>query len=80
MAACRNYYATKYIRLPDLLNELAVARGEGTFLKVMKAYKKVALLILDEWMLVPLTDTQSRDVLGQHRTERSDARYGKIGV
>lgn len=63
MAACRNYYTTKYIRLPDLLNELAVARGEGTFLKVMKAYKKVSLLILDEWMLIPLTDTQSRDVL-----------------
>jgi DNA replication protein DnaC len=63
MAACRNYYATKYVRLPDLLNELAVARGEGSFLKTMKAYKKVGLLILDEWMLIPLTDTQSRDVL-----------------
>jgi len=63
MAACRNYYSTKYIRLPDLLNELAVARGEGQFLKVMKTYKKVSLLILDEWMLMPLTDTQSRDVL-----------------
>lgn len=63
MAACRSYYHTKYVRLPDLLNELAVARGEGTFQKVMKAYKKVSLLILDEWMLLPLTDTQSRDVL-----------------
>lgn len=63
IAACRNYYSTKYIRLPDLLNELAVARGEGSYLKVMKAYKKVCLLILDEWMLIPLTDTQSRDVL-----------------
>ena len=63
MAACRSYYSAKYVRLPDLLNELAVARGEGTFIKVMKAYKKVSLLILDEWMLLPLTDTQSRDVL-----------------
>lgn len=63
MAACRAYYSTKYIRLPDLLNELAVARGEGSFQRVMKAYKKVSLLILDEWMLIPLTDTQSRDVL-----------------
>ena len=63
MAACRSYYSTKYIRLPDLLNELAVARGEGNFLKVMKSYKKISLLILDEWMLIPLTDTQSRDIL-----------------
>jgi DNA replication protein DnaC len=63
MAACRNYYSAKYIRLPDLLNEMAVARGEGQFIKAMKVYKKVSLLILDEWMLLPLTDTQSRDVL-----------------
>lgn len=63
MAACRSYYSTKYIRLPDLLNELAVARGEGNFIKVMKAYKKVSLLILDEWMLLQLTEIQSRDVL-----------------
>ena len=63
MAACRNYYSTKYIRLPDLLNELAVARGEGTFIKAMKSYKKVSLLILDEWLLLPLTATESRDVL-----------------
>jgi len=47
----------------DLLNELAVARGEGTFIKTMKSYKKSSLLILDEWLLLPLTDTQSRDVL-----------------
>lgn len=26
MAACRNYYSTRYIRLPELLVELAVAR------------------------------------------------------
>jgi len=63
MAACRSYYTVKYIRIPDLLNELAVARGEGTLIKVMKAYKKASLLILDEWMLIPLTDLQSRDVL-----------------
>ena len=62
-AACRNYYTVKYIRLPDLLNELAVARGEGIFKKVMTQYKKVSLLILDEWLLVPLTGTEARDLL-----------------
>ena len=58
IAACRNFYTTKYIRLPDLLNELAVARGEGIYQKVMKEYKKVSLLIIDEWLLVPLTPTE----------------------
>lgn len=63
MAACRNYYATKYIRLPDLLDELAVARGEGVYQKVMKKYKKISLLILDEWLLTPLRDVQAMDLL-----------------
>jgi len=63
MAACRNYYAVKYIRLPDLLDELAVARGEGLYQKVMKKYKKISLLILDEWLLTPLKDIQAMDLL-----------------
>lgn len=63
IAACRNFYSVKYIRLPDLLNELAVARGEGIYQKVMKQYKQVSLLILDEWLLVPLTNSEARDLL-----------------
>ena len=69
-AACRNLYTVKYIRLPDLLNELAIARGEGCYMDVMKFYRKVSLLILDEWMLIPLTKTESRDLL-----EIVEARY-----
>ena len=34
-----------YVRLPDLLNELAVAHGES-MKKVIKAYQKIDLLIL----------------------------------
>jgi DNA replication protein DnaC len=63
VAACRNYYTAKYVRLPDLMDELAVARGEGIFKKVMKQYKSVSLLILDEWLLVPLKGAEARDLL-----------------
>ena len=48
MAAARNFYTVKYIRLPVLLTELAIARGNGTFRKVIQQYKKPSLLILDE--------------------------------
>ena len=72
IAACRNFYTSKYIRLPDLLDELAVARGEGIFKKVMSKYKKVKLLVLDEWLLVPLNNTEARDLLeiveARHKT------------
>ncbi|MDF2790852.1 MAG: family ATPase [Neobacillus sp.] len=63
MAACRQFYTVKYVRLPDLLDELAVARGEGTFQKAMKQYRKVNLLILDEWLLTPLRGNEARDLL-----------------
>lgn len=63
IAACRNFHTVKYVRLPDLLNEMAVARGEGIYQKVRNHYQKVSLLILDEWLLLPLTSSEARDVL-----------------
>jgi DNA replication protein DnaC len=63
IAACRNFYPVKYVRLPELLNELAVARGEGIYKRVMKTYKKIPLLILDEWLLVSLKESEARDLL-----------------
>lgn len=62
-AACRQLFTAKYIRLPELMTDLAVARGEGEYKKVIAQYKKVSLLIIDEWLLVPLTITESRDLL-----------------
>jgi DNA replication protein DnaC len=75
MAACRFFYSVKYIRLPDLLDELAVARGEGIFQKVMRGYKKISLLILDEWLLTPLSEIQTRDLL-----EIIEARYKRCST
>jgi DNA replication protein DnaC len=75
IAACRNFYTVKYIRLPDLLNEFAVARGEGIFQKVMKQYKRVSLLILDEWLLIPLSNSEARDLL-----EIVEARHQKTST
>ena len=63
MAANRSFYAARYIRLPDLLAELAISRGDGTYRKVMKKYKQVKLLILDEYLLFPLKETEARDLL-----------------
>ena len=75
MSACRHFKSVKYIRLPDLLDELSVARGEGIFQKVMQGYKKIDLLILDEWLLSPLTNRESRDLL-----EIIEARHGRCST
>lgn len=63
MAANRSFYAVRYIRLPDLLAELAISRGDGAYRKVMKKYKQVKLLILDEYLLFPLKESEARDLL-----------------
>ncbi|MDN5302299.1 MAG: hypothetical protein PWQ60_1813 [Thermoanaerobacteraceae bacterium] len=63
MEACKQYYTVKYVRLPELLTDLAIARGEGVYKKVLSQYRKVDLLILDEWMFVSLTETEARDLL-----------------
>ena len=63
IAANRNYYSTKYIRLPDLLVEIAMARGDGTYRELMRKYRKYKLLILDEWLLYPLKESEARDLL-----------------
>jgi DNA replication protein DnaC len=62
-AACRNYLKVRYIRLPELLDELAIAHGEGTFEKLIKSYQKVGLLIVDEFLLTPLSSDQARELL-----------------
>ena len=63
IAACRNFIKVRYIRLPDLLNELAIARGDGTLKKVINAYQKIDLLILDEFLLSPVSSEQTRELL-----------------
>lgn len=63
IAANRNFYSVRYIRLPELFTELAIARGDGTYRKVIKQYKQVKLLIMDEWLLFPLKESEARDLL-----------------
>lgn len=63
--ACRQFYKVKYIRLPELLDELAVAKYEadGSFRKIIQKYKKIDLLILDEWLLTELSEEHVLHVL-----------------
>lgn len=62
-AACRKFKSVRYIRMPELLDELSVAKGCGTLKKAIKSYQKVDLLILDEWLIRTLTPQESYDLL-----------------
>lgn len=63
--ACRQLRRVKYIRLPELIDELKVARFEadGSYRKLVNKYRKVDLLIIDEWLLTELNQEDSIHVL-----------------
>lgn len=63
IAACRKLYKVRYIRLSDLLNEYVVAKTLNTASKVKAAYAKFDLLIIDEWLIRPLGESESYDLL-----------------
>ena len=75
MSAVRKFLTVRYVRLPELLVELAIARANGTYRKVIQQYKKPALLIIDEWLLYPLKETEARDLL-----EIAEGRYKKAST
>ena len=62
MEACKQYYTVKYVRLPDLLLDLDAARNDGTFTKVLSKYTKPLLLIIDEWLLLKLNESESKNL------------------
>lgn len=62
-AACRAGIRTRYYRVPRLLADLSVGRGDGSYNRLLKSLKKVQLLILDDFGLSPLSADQGRDLL-----------------
>ena len=62
MEACKQYFNTRYVRLPDLLIDLEMARTDGSYKKVMAKYANPVVLILDEWLLLKPTDSEQRDI------------------
>lgn len=63
MEACKQRYRTQYVRLPDMLLEFDIARGNGTYKKVQAKYATPVLLIIDEWLLLKPTEAEQHDIL-----------------
>ena len=71
-SACRHGLTVRYVRLPRLLNELGLARADGSYGKLLATLAKADLLMLDDWGLAPLADRERRDLL-----EVLEDRYGR---
>lgn len=70
--ACRLGFSALYLRLPRFFRDLAVAKGDGRYGRLLRSLAKTELVVLDDWALAPLTDEHRRDLL-----ELLDDRYGR---
>jgi DNA replication protein DnaC len=61
--ACRNGFAAMYKRAPRLYQEIAIARADGSYPKLMNKLAKIKVLIIDDFCIAPMSDPQRRDLL-----------------
>jgi len=61
--ACLHGYSAQYIRLPRLLQDIAIGKGDGRYAKLLNTLGKTDLLVLDDFGLKKLTRDQSDDLL-----------------
>jgi DNA replication protein DnaC len=61
--ACRDGYTALYARVPRLLQEIYVARGSGAYPQALDRLARPDVLVLDDFGIAPLADTERRDFL-----------------
>jgi DNA replication protein DnaC len=61
--ACREGFTSTYRRVPRLVHELAVARADGSYLKLLAQIARTDLVVLDDWGLAPLEGPAQHDIL-----------------
>lgn len=61
--ACRDGHSVAYHRVSRLLEDVALARADGSLGSLTRALAKVDLLVLDDWLLTTLTIGQAQDLL-----------------
>jgi DNA replication protein DnaC len=71
-AAIRQGFRALFVRVPRLLEQLAIARASADYSAMLARLAKIDVLILDDFLLAPMTDVERRDLL-----EVLEDRYGK---
>jgi DNA replication protein DnaC len=68
--ACRDGYAVLHKRMNELFRELSIAHADGSIGQVLLKLSRVDVLLLDDFAMAPLKDSERRDFL-----EICDDRY-----
>jgi DNA replication protein DnaC len=69
--ACRKGYRVLYRRTSRLFEELALARADGSYARLLDRFSRMDVLVLDDWGMASINSTQRHDLL-----EILEDRYG----
>jgi len=69
--ACRKGYRVLYRRVTRIFDEILLARADGTYPRWLAKVARFDVVVLDDWGLVPLAESERRDLL-----EIMEDRYG----
>ena len=61
--ACRQGHRALYRRVPRLFDELALAHADGSYTTLLGRLARIDVLVLDDWGLAPLKESQRQDLL-----------------
>jgi DNA replication protein DnaC len=62
-AACRQGLRALFVRVPRIVEELAVARVSGAYASTLAKIARVDVVVLDDFLLAPMNETERRDLL-----------------
>ena len=76
-AACRRLFTVRYARLADIMDDLNRCRaaGDGSYYERMDAYKRVQLLIVNDFLTTPIATQGTIDLF-----EIMEAREGRAAT
>lgn len=73
--ACRDGFSVMHKRTAELFREFAVAHVDGSIGRVLLKWSRVDVLVLDDFTMAPLKDSDRRDFL-----EICDDRYQRRSI
>jgi len=59
--ACRDGHLVLYTRAAALFRDLGLARADGSLRNLLARLSRVDVLVVDDWVMAPLQDTERRD-------------------
>jgi DNA replication protein DnaC len=61
--ACRDGFTALYTHAPQLFRDLALVRADGSLRSLLARLARLEVLVVDDWVMAPLADTERRDFL-----------------